>query len=129
MTGSQLATALAALIASNGVTPPAKAKTRRKGYHQKPKAKGSKLTDAERAVYQMNNDAECIKVFEKAGFKDVKPRVNVLTYNKWIEKGRKVKKGEKSHRVNGFSLFHEAQTEPLTGAATVESPAANTQAA
>lgn len=84
------------------------------------KASG-KLSDADKAAYMAANDAECVKVFEKAGFKDVQPRVNVLTYNKWIEKGRKVKAKEKSVRVNNFALFHIDQTQ--------ETPAANSVAA
>jgi hypothetical protein len=35
-----------------------------------------------------------LKNFKKAGYKDVKPRENVKTYNLWIAAGRKVKPGE-----------------------------------
>ena len=68
------------------------------------------------------NDAECIKVFTAAGYKDVQPRVNVLTYGKvkpdgkitgWLGVGRKVKAGETGHRVGPFVLFHIDQTDPL----------------
>lgn len=75
-----------------------------------------------KAQRQAANDAECIKVFTAAGFNDVQPRVNVLTYGKvkkdgtitgWLGKGRKVKAGEKSLSVGPFRLFHVSQTEAL----------------
>lgn len=90
------------------------------------KAKAEDLTDEQKAARKVErmaaNDAECIKVFTAAGFKDVRPRVNVLTYGKvkedgtktgWLDQGRKVKKGEKSHRVGNFNLFHIDQTENI----------------
>lgn len=58
-----------------------------------------------------------IRAFTKAGFTDIKPRENVLTYNKWIEQGRKVKEGEKSIKVKNLRLFHLSQTEPITAKA------------
>jgi hypothetical protein len=57
------------------------------------------------------NDEECIRVFKAAGYKVVEPRFNVLTYKKWLENGRRVKKGEKAFSVGPFKLFHEDQTE------------------
>ena len=89
------------------------------------KAKGQareKLTDAQRDAYKAANDVAAVEAFTKAGFKDVQPRVNVLTYGKikadgtktgWLAQGRKVKKGEKAIRVGPFALFHESQTEVL----------------
>ena len=52
-------------------------------------------------------------LFAAAGIADVKPRVNVLTYNKWIAAGRLVRKGEKAVKVGPFALFHVSQTDPL----------------
>ena len=57
------------------------------------------------------SDEECIRVLKAAGYKVVEPRFNVLTYKKWLEKGRRVKKGEKGFSVGPFKLFHEDQTE------------------
>jgi hypothetical protein len=76
------------------------------------KARGP-LTEEQKAAYRAQNDAECVKIFTAKGYSDVQPRVNVMTYNKWIEAGRKVKKGEKSIKVGGFSLFHKNQTEEI----------------
>jgi antirestriction protein ArdC len=65
----------------------------------------------ERTARRKTNDEECIRVFKAAGYKVVEPRFNVLTYKKWLEKGRRVKKGEKGLSVGPFKLFHEDQTE------------------
>jgi hypothetical protein len=58
-------------------------------------------------------DKACIRAFTKLGFKDVQPRVNVLTYNRWIEAGRKVRQGEGSVKVKNLRLFHVSQTDAL----------------
>jgi hypothetical protein len=67
--------------------------------------------ERERAARRKANDEECIRVFKAAGYKAVEPRFNVLTYKKWLEKGRRVKKGEKGLSVGPFKLFHKDQTE------------------
>lgn len=103
----------------------------RKGKVAKGKGR-AKLTDAERAAYMAKNDAEAIAKFEMAGFKGVKPRVDVLTYNKWIANGRLVRKGEKSIKVGPFRLFHISATDPISpvaGQVTAETITANTVAA
>jgi hypothetical protein len=72
-----------------------------------------KPTQAQSDAFRAANDAETIKLFTAAGYKLVEPRINVLTYNKWILQGRMVRKGEKSIRVGAFALFHRDQTDPL----------------
>lgn len=84
----------------------------RKGRGKKGKGR-AKPTEAERAAHMAANDAECVRIFEAAGFKDVKPRDNVKTYNKWVASGRLVRKGEKAQRVGPFALFHVSQTDAL----------------
>src|SRR6516225_8649832 len=74
---------------------------------QTPEQQSCKESEARRKA----NDEECIRVFKVAGYKVVEPRFNVLTYKKWLEKGRQVKKGEKGFSVGPFKLFHEDQTE------------------
>jgi len=88
------------------------------------KAKGGKpgrkpQTDEEKAKNRAKVEAETIKAFKAAGFDDVQPRVNVMTYNKWIENGRRVKKGEKSVKCGSFPLFHVSQTDPIKVEGTV----------
>jgi hypothetical protein len=60
------------------------------------------------------NELQTIRVFKKAGFKDIQPRINVLTFNRWIEAGRRPTEGSKSLKVAGLRLFHLSQTRPLT---------------
>src|SRR5947209_2382250 len=52
-------------------------------------------------------DQLVIKAFRRAGFADAQPRLNIMTYRRWLEQGRKVKAGEKSIAVKQFRLFHE----------------------
>jgi hypothetical protein len=75
------------------------------------KAKSDTSTDMEKAA---------IRAFTKKGFKDVQPRVNTLTYAKWVEAGRKVKAGEQSVKVKNLRLFHVSQTEPISKAEQTE---------
>jgi len=129
MTQAQaIAAAVKAVLAQNG----SKQTTQRKSK----KSKGrEKLTDAEKAIYAAKNDADCIAIFTKAGFKDVQPRVNVLTYGKvkedgtktgWLAQGRQVKKGSKAVRVGPFALFHIDSTELIP---LIDQVAANVVAA
>ena len=121
MTEAQLATsiaqAVAAALGKKSLNRAGPARKSRKGK----KGTGAKLTEAEKAAYMAANDAKCVEAFTKAGYKDVQPRVNVLTYDKWVAQGRLVRKGEKSVKVGPFSLFHKEQTD--------ETPAANAVAA
>jgi hypothetical protein len=55
-----------------------------------------------------------IRAFKRAGFGEVKPRVDVLTFNKWLEKGMRPKEGERAVKVKNLRLFHESQCRPLT---------------
>ena len=53
------------------------------------------------------------KAFAKKGIKDAEPNVNIFTYNRWIEKGYRVKPGEKAVKVNNLRLFAACQVEKL----------------
>jgi hypothetical protein len=106
-----IAESIAAALAAD------KEERKTKGKAAKPGRKPQ--TDEEKAKNRAKVDAETVKNFEAAGFKDVKPRENVMTYNRWIEHGRRVKKGEKSVKCGSFPLFHIDQTEPLTTQGTV----------
>lgn len=83
------------------------------------KAKGDKkpgrkpLTDEQKAANRAKTDLAAVTNFTAKGYKDVQPRINVMTYNKWIENGRRVKKGEKATICGSFALFHKDQCEPI----------------
>lgn len=60
---------------------------------------------------QLKTDVAVCKAFKKAGFGQVIPRVDCMTYNRWMAQGFKVKPGEKSVKVAQFRLFHKSQVE------------------
>ncbi len=57
-----------------------------------------------------------VKAFRRAGFKDVEltPRVNIKTFNLWLQEGRRPKEGERAVAIKGMRLFHVSQTRELT---------------
>lgn len=76
-----------------------------------------KLTDEQKAVNAAVNAQVAEKLFSDAGFKDCKAHVTIMTYDKWIENGRRVKKGQKALRTpKGMALFHRDQTEEIAKA-------------
>ena len=97
------------------------------------KANTQKAEQAEQSLNRavngqsVQNDMIVIKEFSNRGI-DATPRVDVFTYNIWkFQKGRQVKKGEKSVKVRTFiedkktgktrcsmaCLFHISQTDPV----------------
>ena len=71
---------------------------------------------AQQAKSDTSTDMEklTVKAFARAGFKDVKPRIDTLTYAKWVEQGFKVKEGERAIKVKSLRLFHRSQVEPIS---------------
>lgn len=100
-----VAAALAAAMQKNGKTTK-KAKGTGKGR--------VKLTDEQKAVNAKANAEAAEKVFAEAGYKNCQAHVTIKTYDKWVESGRRVKKGEKSLRTGrGVALFHLDQTDEI----------------
>jgi len=60
------------------------------------------------------NDLECIRVFKRAGFKDLQPRLNILTFRKWSEHGYRPREGSKALKVKNLRLWHVSQVRKLT---------------
>lgn len=71
------------------------------------------MTEEQKAANRAKVDAETIVNFTAQGYKDVRPRENVRTYDKWIENGRRVRRGEKSTKCGSWPLFHYDQTDPF----------------
>lgn len=90
-----------------------------KGKNQR-RAKGAPKDEAAIEASRQKNNELVIETFTKAGYADVQPRVNVLTYDKWLEQGRRVRRGEKHTRVGNFALFHILQTDAENAAAPAE---------
>jgi len=83
------------------------------------KAKGEKpprklKTEEEKQASRDKTDQATLANFKAKGYKDIQPRINIKTFNKWIESGRRVKKGEKATICGSFALFHVEQTEAIT---------------
>ena len=57
---------------------------------------------------------KAISAFKKKGFGIVKPKIDVLTFNKWVEQGLRPKEGEHSVPVANLRLFHRSQCRELT---------------
>lgn len=67
-------------------------------------------TKEERQAYVAQKTKEA---FKKAGYGDVTPREDVLTYGKFLEKGLRVKAGQKAVKVGTLRLFHISQCEAV----------------
>jgi hypothetical protein len=74
------------------------------------KPPANKLVDG-KTEQQLRIDIMVVKAFKRAGFGEVTPRQDVMTYNKWLASGHKVKPGERATRVKQFRLFHKTQVE------------------
>ncbi len=79
------------------------------------KAKAKPAKKAQKSVKPTKDEflTGLVKAAEKRGYANPQPNVNILTYDRWLEKGRRVRKGEKSIVVAGrkSALFHESQTQ------------------
>lgn len=92
----------------------AASRPQRKTKDAKAKTGGRKpMTDDEKAARRTAVDVETTTKFTAAGFTNVVPRETVRTYNKWIEVGRMVNKGQKSIKCGSFPLFHLDQTSAI----------------
>jgi hypothetical protein len=67
-----------------------------------------------RTEKSIQNEVRAVRAFQRAGFKDAKPHVNILTFNKWAEKGFRPLEGSKSLKVGNLRLFHVSQVRKLT---------------
>jgi len=115
MTQTEMNTAIAAAVALAlaAQKPARKAKGKSKGA-----AKGrEKLTDEQKAANAKVNADVAVKLFQDAGYENCVAHETIRTYDKWIEAGRRVRKGEKSLRTpKGMALFHMSQTDSIAPA-------------
>lgn len=92
------------------------------GQRKEAAVKAAKDGRSERSI---KNEVLAVKAFKKAGYKDseiVTPymgketgkQVTIMTYNRWLAEGRKVKAGEHSTKVKNLRLFHISQTEAIS---------------
>lgn len=62
----------------------------------------------------IKNEIQCVKAFKKAGFGNVTPHVDVMSFNRWAAKGFRPIEGTKSVKVLNLRLFHVSQVRELT---------------
>jgi hypothetical protein len=62
----------------------------------------------------IQNEIQTIKAFKKAGFGNVTPHKDVLTFNKWLAQGLRPIPGSKSLRIGNLRLFHKSQCQAVT---------------
>jgi len=100
-----LTAAIAAIVGANG-----KSNGSKKGKGKKGRGR-VKSDDATLQANAAKNAKEAEELFKSKGFEDCRANETILTYNKWLAKGRKVKEGEKSLKTSaGYPLFHITQT-------------------
>jgi hypothetical protein len=71
----------------------------------------SKPQDAGRTWQSLKNEDSAVSSLRKAGFGNVTPHVDCLTYYRWLDKGKIVKDGEVGVKPGGcrYTLFHVSQ--------------------
>lgn len=106
-------------------TMPKVAASRKKASKRSKKKQAAPKDEAAIEENRLRNNELVVEAFTKAGYSDVQPRINVLTYGKWEEQGRRVRKGEKSVRVGNFNLFHISQCDVVGGDEQKEQVGAN----
>jgi hypothetical protein len=62
----------------------------------------------------LKNEIAVVKAFKKAGFGDVTPHKDVMTFNRWMAQGFRPMEGSKSLKVKNLRLFHKTQVRQLT---------------
>ncbi len=89
---------------------------------RKVKAKGAakgrtKLTDEQKTINAKANAEVAVKLFQDAGYENCVAHETIRTYDKWVEAGRRVMKGQKAIRTpKGVALFHLVQTDAIAKA-------------
>jgi hypothetical protein len=69
---------------------------------------------AGRSDQSSKNALKTIAVLKKLGYGVVRPEVDVLTFNKWIDQGLRPKEGEHAAKVANLRLFHRSRCRALT---------------
>jgi hypothetical protein len=69
---------------------------------------------AGRSDQSSQNELKTIAVFKKLGYGVVRPEVDVLTFNRWIDQRLRPKEGEHAAKVVNLRFFHRSQCRALT---------------
>jgi hypothetical protein len=55
-----------------------------------------------------------IRAFKRLGYGIVRPRIDVMTFRRWLAEGYRPMEGSKAVRIAGLRLFHKSQCRPIT---------------
>lgn len=78
------------------------------------KADNKPAMNAAKSERSIKNEIATVKAFKKAGFGNVTPHKDVMTFNRWAAKGFRPMEGSKSLKVKNLRLFHVSQVRELT---------------
>ncbi len=108
---AEMIAAIAAAVAAAQPVKKARSKSKKAGPAR------VKLTDEQKAVNAKLNATVAEKLFQDAGYENCVAHETIRTYDKWVEAGRRVTKGQKALRTpKGMALFHMDQTAPIAAA-------------
>lgn len=73
------------------------------------------LSDEQKGKNAVANASAAEKLFESKGYKNCKAHDTIRSFNKWLEVGRRVKKGENGLKIKkgSYALFHVDQTSEM----------------
>lgn len=78
------------------------------------KADSKAMAQAGKSERSIKNEIAVVKAFKKAGYGDVKPHVDVMTFKRWVANGLRPMEGSKSLKVKNLRLFHKSQCRTIT---------------
>ncbi len=78
------------------------------------KADGKAAAMAGKSERSLQNEIAVVKAFKKAGFGDVRPHIDVKTFNRWVAEGLRPIEGSKSLKIKNLRLFHRTQCRTFT---------------
>jgi hypothetical protein len=78
------------------------------------KADGKAAAQAGKSERSLKNEIAVVKAFKKAGFGDVRPHIDVKTFNRWVAEGLRPIEGSKSLKIKNLRLFHRTQCRAIT---------------
>jgi hypothetical protein len=70
-------------------------------------------TNGGKSDRSLKNEIAVVKAFKKAGYGVVVPHVDVMTFNRWMARGKRPMEGSKSLSIKNLRLFHKSQVRDI----------------
>ena len=74
----------------------------------------ARMSVAGKSEQSIKNEMLVIQAFKRAGYGNVVPHKDVMTFNRWVSQGFRPIVGTKSLKINNLRLFHKTQVRALT---------------